>query len=458
MRRMSLRTRLTLGSSVLAVVLLAVALVAVRAVIVSMLADVDISLARADLAPYAEQVREGQGAALDEPGAGALVRIVDPSGRAVVDSLPHELHEEVERRPADDTVLRLEVEEVPYVVVGQRVAADEGTWMLWAARSSAGSALAVQRLDLLLVIGGVVLVLVFAGASWLLARAALAPVERMRRAAAELPAEGDAELPVGEAHDELAQLAATLNDFLARIRASTAREKQMVSDAAHELRTPVAALRTRLELAREDAGDAEALRSELAAAERDAVRLGELAGNLLALSRAEQSDRAETSDAGQLAAAVGDAVDRARLLAPEADIDLDLALAEGRGAAVGSQALARVVDNLLANAVTATDGRGRVRVLLRDTGELVVLTVDDDGPGMPEDFLPLAFERFSRPDDARTRAGGGAGLGLALVRAIARAAGGEATAQNLHPGLRVEVTFRACENSHPPGAPLTPSA
>ncbi|TPX00836.1 HAMP domain-containing histidine kinase, partial [Schumannella luteola] len=171
----------------------------------------------------------------------------------------------------------------------------------------------------------------------------------------------------------------------------------------HELRTPVAALRTRLELARESGADADALRAELEAAERDATRLGALASNLLALTRLEQLAVAETSDADALAAAVGDAVDRARLLAPAADIDLELALPDGSCAPLGSANLGRVVDNLLANAVAATDGAGSIRVALRAAEGSIVLAVDDDGPGMPEDFLPRAFERFSRPDDARTR-------------------------------------------------------
>lgn len=457
MRRLSLRVRLALGSSLLALVLLAVALLVTRGVVGGMLADIDASLARADLAPFAEQIGDGEGESLDEPAYGVLVRIVDPTGRAVVDTMPHALHEQVEHRDPADTVLRAEVDDVPYTIVGETLDTPGGTWALWAARSSQSTELALHGLDLVLVVGGAVLLALFGFASWLLARAALAPVERMRRAAAELPAEGDAVLPVGDARDELAQLASTLNDFLHRIRASTAREKQMVSDAAHELRTPVAALRTRLELARESGADAEALRGELEAAERDATRLGTLASNLLALTRLEQGSAGESSDAGELAAAVGDAVDRARLLAPDADIDLDLELPEGSCAPLGPASLGRVVDNLLANAIAATDGSGSIRVALRVSAGRVVLTVDDDGPGMPDDFLPRAFERFSRPDDARTRGAGGAGLGLALVSAIATAAGGEVAARNLGPGLRVEMVVRACENSHPEGAPLTPA-
>src|SRR5690606_5365401 len=218
----------------------------------------------------------------DAPASGVLVRISSPSGERGVDTLPHELGERLEDRPLSGrTQLRIESADVPYAVVGETVDTPEGTWTMWAARSAEGTAIAIRGLDVVLAGGGAVLVALFALASWLLARAALAPVERMRRAAAGLPAEGDAVLPVGHTRDELAQLAATLNDFLGRIRAATTRERQMVSDAAHELRTPLAALRTRLELARAAAASDPSLEVELAAAERDATRLGDLASNLL---------------------------------------------------------------------------------------------------------------------------------------------------------------------------------
>lgn len=458
MRRLSVRARLTLGSTLLALVLLTIALVVTRFVVIGMLNDVDTSLARADLAPFRVDIAAGDDRP-DAPASGVLVRITAPDGQRVVDTLPHELGERLEDQPLAGAVrLRVESEEVPYALVGETVETSDGTWTMWAARSAEGTAIAIRGLDVVLAVGGAVLVALFALASWLLARAALAPVERMRRAAAELPAEGDAVLPVGRTRDELAQLAATLNDFLARIRAATTRERQMVSDAAHELRTPLAALRTRLELARAAASGDARLEADLAAAEHDATRLGDLASNLLALARLEQGSPPESIALSEARDAIGDAVDRARLLAPRCDIDLAVAVDDDGRIAVGEASIGRVVDNLLSNAITATGGAGRIRVELDRRDDDVVLAVDDDGPGMPEEFLARAFERFARADDARTRTSGGAGLGLALVLGIARAAGGHATARNLHPGLRVEVRLPVCEDSHPRGAPFTPTA
>lgn len=457
MRRLTLRTRLTIGSTLLAVVLLAVVLLIARGVVSSMLDDIDTSLAQADLAPYREDVVAQPDEPLDDPAPGVLIRVVAPDGSVPIDTLPHELHEQLEHRAPEDAVLRLDADGVPYTVVAESVTTADGTWGLWAARSEQATTLALRSLDLVLLVGAGVLLIVYAFASWLLARAALTPVERMRRAAAELPADGDALLPVGPADDELAQLATTLNGFIAGIRASTSREKQMVSDAAHELRTPVAALRTRLELAREKSPADPALASELAAAERDATRLGELAANLLTLTRLEQTGPTEQTPGDQLETAIGDAVDRARMLHPHADIDYRVSLAPHDRLRVTAENIGRAVDNLLANAADATGGTGRILITLQRDGEDAVLAASDDGPGMPDDFLPRAFERFSRPDDARTRTAGGSGLGLALVRAVARGAGGDVTARNTRPGLRVEMRMPVCENSHPEGAPLTPA-
>jgi two-component system OmpR family sensor kinase len=97
----------------------------------------------------------------------------------------------------------------------------------------------------------------------------------------------------------------------------------------------------------------------------------------------------------------------------------------------------RIADNLLSNAIRAVGDRGTIVVRARDDGDRLVVRVEDDGPGVPDDFLPVAFERFSRPDPARRREG--SGLGLALVAAIATAAGGSVHAENLHPGFAVEV-------------------
>jgi signal transduction histidine kinase len=320
-----------------------------------------------------------------------------------------------------------------------------GTWALWSARSTASSSLALEGLDRVLVIGGIVLLAGFGLASWLLTTTALRPVARMRKRAESLGTAMDGDLPVGRAQDELAALATTLNDLLARVRASTMREKQMVSDAAHELRTPLASLRIQLELAHDDFGDAPALAAHLTGAEASVERLSSLATNLLELSRLESNEAsAATASTSQLVTELMGSVDRARMLglAKSAEIGFDLVdTDEARDYPIDAQAFGRVADNLLSNAVAAVGTGGVIEATLRQDTRGVILEVVDDGPGMAQEFLANAFERFSRPDSARAASAGGSGLGLALVKATAVAAGGTVELRNGNPGLVVAVTI-----------------
>ena len=313
-RRLSLRARLTLGTGILAFVLLTVALLFVRLQVSNMLATNDAALARSDLSSFMSDIRST--GRVDDPDTGVLVYVRSPTRSVPIDTLPHELREWVRPRSGGVGTHVVQDHGVPFTVVGRTVTTDNGVWALWAARSGEAAESTLQSLDLVLVIGGVALLAAFVLLSWLLARASLRPVERMRQRAAALGGEpGDGSLPVGPAHDELSQLAVTLNEFVDRIRDSAQREKQVVSDAAHELRTPLAALRMQLELAHRDAGDAAALERELASAEVSAQRLSSLATNLLELARAEQGDQHREATGDQLLDELGAAVDRARLLA-----------------------------------------------------------------------------------------------------------------------------------------------
>jgi signal transduction histidine kinase len=267
----------------------------------------------------------------------------------------------------------------------------------------------------------------------------------MRRRADTLGTAMDGDLPVGRARDELSALATTLNELLGRVRASTLREKQMVSDAAHELRTPLASLRTQLELAHDDAGDAKALGRHLLSAETSVDRLVSLAANLLELSRLEAAEGAPTrvSDIAELVRELMSAVDRARTvgLATGAEVGYELSTDDDSSRfGLDAQSFGRIADNLLSNALRASPS-GSVEARLRQTSSGLELTVVDDGPGILEDFLPHAFERFSRPDVARGAQSGGSGLGLALVHALATAAGGQVSLRNTNPGFEALVTI-----------------
>ena len=446
MNRLSIRARITLGSVLVAALLLAGAMFIVRAQVALVLADSDAALAAGDLASFAADIAADPEAEIDDPGTGVLVSVRSPDGELQVDTLPHEVHEAVERRDPADEVFRLtddDDDERGFVVVGRVIDTSAGEWTLRAARSTSASELALRGLDRVLVIGGAALLIGFGAASWILATVALRPVTRMRRRAEGLGETLEGELPIGRADDELAALARTLNDLLARVRTSAAREKQMVSDAAHELRTPLAALSTQLELAHRDFGDAEALARDVRSAEASAGRLARLAGNLLELSRleADESATSRVAEGRDLVTEFLGAIDRARLLAlassTEVGFDIETDGPDGRFR-LDAASFGRLADNLLANAVSAASG-GTVEARLTQDANGLTLVVSDDGPGMPEDFLPHAFERFTRPDAARTSTGGGSGLGLALVHAIASAAGGTAEVANTPTGFAATV-------------------
>jgi signal transduction histidine kinase len=362
-----------------------------------------------------------------------------------------------------------------YLVDRERVQSKAGTWQVIAARNEDSNELVLNRLSIASIIAAAAAVLVFGGASWILARTALQPVNRMRSQADRLVAGGsDDLLSVGEARDELSALATTLNRLISELRASADREKQLVSDASHELRTPLAVMQGELELAELDAGNADALLADLRSSRAAVLRLSSLANNLLELSRIEAATVSGHAGWRELTAELADAIDRARVLSPILDgtesvmIDFDFAPKDatspgGAAVALSTREFGRILDNLLANAVNATtggladdvgdadeskhlastgatdSGGGTVSAVLERRGESVLLTVTDTGPGMPDEFIPVALDRFTRADNSRAGRPGG-GLGLAIVAALVDGAHGTIALANV-PGAGLRVTI-----------------
>jgi heavy metal sensor kinase len=289
-----------------------------------------------------------------------------------------------------------------------------------------------------LLVGGPLALLFASFAGWVLAAAALRPVESMRARAEEISAATTGRrLPVPPADDEVARLARTLNEMLARLEAGLERERRFVADASHELRTPLALLRTELELALRRPRSAEELRAALSSAAEESDRLALLADALLVLARADEGVLRLGTEDVSLRDLLETVARRFAVRAREADRELTVEVpVDGRVAGDRlrlEQALGNLVDNSLRH------GDGEVRLEALTTGATAEVRVSDDGPGFEPAFLPHAFERFSRPDESRQR--GAAGLGLALVDAIARAHGGSVAAGN-GPRGGAEVTLR----------------
>jgi heavy metal sensor kinase len=280
--------------------------------------------------------------------------------------------------------------------------------------------------DELLIAGPAALVLASL-IGYLLAGLSLRQVESMRRRAAAISAETPGgRLPVPPTGDELERLGETLNAMLDRLEAALERERDFVADAGHELRTPLALLRTELELALRHAVSREELRTAIRSSSLEVDRLTQLAEDLLLIARSDRGKLAlklETLDAAELLSTVAT---RFQWRADEARRSLTRETESGaqiRGDRLRlEQALANLVDNALRH------GEGRIRLAATASNGGVELHVQDEGRGFPAQFLDSAFERFARPQ--RGREGAGSGLGLSIVRAIVEAHGGEAHAAN----------------------------
>ena len=291
-----------------------------------------------------------------------------------------------------------------------------------------------------LLIAGPIGLLVATGAGYLLAGLSLRPVDSMRRRAASISAERPGErLPVPHTRDELERLGETLNGMLDRLEEALARERSFVADAGHELRTPLALLRTELELALRHSSSADELREAVRRSSEEVDRLAQLAEDLLLLARSHGGGlplRVEPLDASELLTSVASRFEwRAQAVSrPIVTSEPDGVRLQGDKLRI-EQALGNLVDNALRY------GDGAVRVSARPAGAMVELHVSDEGAGFPPEFLGRAFERFSRHDHGRAR--GGAGLGLAIVRAIAEAHGGSAHAGGGESGADVWLSVPA---------------
>lgn len=203
----------------------------------------------------------------------------------------------------------------------------------------------------------------------------------------------------------------------------------MIADASHELRTPIAVLTTQLQLAHLSSGDAAALEREIASAEGTVERLANLATNLLTLTRIEAAEGAAVSSVELILAEFLASMDRAIVLGSAHSVSVDFTttgVGEGSVAvAIGPVDFGGLIDNLVSNAIAASPRGAAVTVDLTRVADLLVLTVTDSGHGIPKDFLPVAFDRFTRPESSRQRSIGGNGLGLAIVKAIVSSGGGD---------------------------------
>jgi signal transduction histidine kinase len=292
-------------------------------------------------------------------------------------------------------------------------------------------------------VGGAVAILLASGIGYVLASAGLAPVEAMRRRAREVSlSRADERLPLPEARDEVRRLGETLNEMLDRLRQSFERERRFTSDASHELRTPIAVVKTELEGALLTGDYGPTVREALVAAVEECDRLVQLAEDLLVIARSSEGKlpvRHELLRVHPLLEGIRDRfVDRAEQ--QNRSIRIDVANGDLRADPLRvRQALGNLVDNALRY------GAGEIVISSRRASEGVEIEVSDEGPGFAPEIAERAFDRFARGD--RTRSPGGAGLGLSIVRAVVEAHGGRAAIVPGRGAVRVWLP------NEPPGSP-----
>ena len=265
--------------------------------------------------------------------------------------------------------------------------------------------------------GSPVLVLLVGLIAWLLVGRALRPVEQLR-ATVETISRSTLEqrVDVPPSHDEVARLATTMNTMLERLQRSRDHERRFVSDASHELRSPLASIRAQLEVGGDTGAiDSGEIRTGVLA---DTIRLERIVGDLMELARSDETT-APPNGSVALDVVVADEITALQRSSPIqiTAAGIDDTVVRGRPDALG-----RVVRNLLDNAVRHADGE--VHVGLHHANGWAELTVDDDGPGVPADAEQRIFDRFARLDESRDRTTGGVGLGLAVVRAVVEHHGG----------------------------------
>ncbi len=416
-RRLSLRVRITAGAVL--VVLLAVAgagLAVIRVLEREMVTQIDTSLT--STADYIDRaLTSGEGLPTEEGPDDLYVQFLSPTGRVLGASDAAADAPALGPPLGDGTESGIaSTDDSPYgpLRVLTQPSPTDASVTLVVAKSSDDIADVRDSLERLLLAMTVGLTLFLGIVVWVVVGRALRPVDAMARAVGEV---GDRELDTRVARpgtgDELDRLADTLNDLLARLDDAVTRERRFVSDASHELRTPITGLRALLETEPEDQAAVRASRAEALAA---VGALQDLVDELLTLARADEQGQGPAGGPVDLDDLV---LAQAAALQRTTSLRIDTTGVSGGQVRGRDTDLARVVENLAANA--ARYAVSTIAFSVRECDGTVVFTVTDDGPGIPESDRGRVFERFTTLEDSRAGMRSGTGLGLSIVAAIVTA-------------------------------------
>lgn len=419
-RTRSVRTRITLVAVAVVAALLGIGAVGTVWTLDRVLTDQIASQLDDDFDMIADTVESGGPDAISDRDDDVLIAL-HTGGRTIVNDDdanqlpgPDEISERAETRVDDD----------PMLILSEDLGGDRGTLVV--ARSTEEVGDAVSAATMVLAVAVPIAVALIGVVVWAVAARALGPVDRIRRQVDHVGADTlDQRVPRTGNDDEIDRLAATMNRMLDRVEEGYRTRQRFVSDASHELRSPLATMRQYAELERAHPGAAPP--GELAdVVLGEGARMQEIVEGLLLLAKLDEG----SAQSG----ARGD-VDLDDLALAEASRIRALGTASVDGGGIGparvsgdSRLLARAVRNLVDNAVR--HARSTVALGTAVNGGSALLWVDDDGDGVPESERERVFERFTRLDEARSRDAGGSGLGLAIVAEIVRTHGGSVRVEN----------------------------
>lgn len=415
-RQAGVRIRVTLVATAVVAAALIVGAVALWATVRISLYDGLLEGARQDASAVSSQIEEGGGSALGELDDDRLLQVVDATGAVIAHSEGAPLTPVIPLAPVKNPERIVHLGGTTYLVALESANKDA---VVIAGRQTRAADQTIAAVATSLAISVPVLVALVGAVSWIGAGRALAPVERMRRQVGDVTSTTlNRRVDEPGTHDEVDRLARTLNGMLARLDLAQASQRRFISDASHELKSPLAALRQYAELARDHPDRVDA--AELSAAVlEEGSRLESLVQGMLVLARADEAalklerrdvdlDDLMLDEAARLRSVNGPQVQTTGITAVRVRGDHDL--------------LSQLVRNLVDNA--ARHAHSRISLSVLQQSGSATLTVGDDGPGVPADARERVFERFVRLDPGRAREHGGSGLGLAIVAEIAHAHSG----------------------------------
>jgi signal transduction histidine kinase len=284
------------------------------------------------------------------------------------------------------------------------------------------------------------------------------PIERLRNATNEL-ARGNLDIRVsryiGNRRDEIAELVRDFDSMADELRNLIQSERNLLSGVSHELRSPIARIRLALTLAR--GADAKERREMLDRIEQDTIQLDSMLEKILTVARLEGGQHKPKFENVSLRDIVEDILYDARFEATALDVDIRFTGSPEVNLSGDPDLLRSAIENIVRNAIFYSGKGGQIEVNLRRDNGTALLSVRDNGPGVPEESLPLLFKPFYRVDNSRVVSTGGMGLGLAIVRNAVVAHGGTVTAQNVFPhGLQIEISLPIAPAGSQPRATSPP--